>query len=350
MLDILPFIEDWIAQDRKFAIATVIETWGSAPRSVGAVMAVRDDNQIAGSVSGGCVENAVIEESLNVISTGVPKKLHFGISDDTAWSVGLTCGGELKVFVEPHLTLSQDPQDQEVWEALLDAFKGNDPVVLMTQFVEEKRPHLLVYPDGRAVGNWGPATSLAIEHAVQAYEHRTNRYASLGDQQAFMQVFPRRDRLLIIGASHVAVPLVKLAAELRFEIFVIDPRKLFASEERFPVQPEKILSEWPDEALESLNLHEDTYAVVLSHDPKIDDVALSRLLKSPAAYIGALGSKKSHQKRRERLKSMGFQDTDIDRIHGPVGLDIGAKTPEEIALSIMGQIVQQRSGFRDEMD
>jgi len=180
---------------------------------------------------------------------------------------------------------------------------------------------------------------------LENYQHRQNEQVLLEDEPVFVQVFPPKGRLIIIGAGHISVPLVKFARELDFEVVIIDPRKIFAAADRFPVPPDDLLHQWPQEALPQMDLNEETCAVLLTHDPKIDDPALHLLLNSKARYIGALGSGKTHQKRCERLQEAGFSEAAIERIRGPVGLDIGAGTPAEIALSIIAEIVKvKRTG------
>ena len=313
-------------------------------------MAIRENRQIVGSVSSGCVENEVIEAALDTIKTGKPRILEFGVSDDKAWSVGLSCGGTIKVFVEGHPVFSKDPEERKIWNQLTHAIVNNKPcIVLKSLSVSESNlnRHLLVYPDEDHQGNWGKLTSQAKEIALQLYHERKNETVQIGDQEIFVQLFPRKLKLIIIGGSHISIPLVKFAHELGFETLVIDPRKVFASPERFKVQPEKIFTEWPQNVLPNLDLNEDTYAVLLTHDPKIDDEALKILLPSKVAYIGALGSKKTHAKRCARLRDAGFSDNQIARIYGPVGLDIDASSPTEIALSIIGQIIERKNARRE---
>jgi len=350
MLDILNQLNDWIEDGKTFALATVIQTWGSSPRGVGSAMLIRGDMQIAGSVSSGCVENEVIDAALDTIKTGKSKILKFGVTDDKAWSVGLSCGGTIKVFVENHPAFSENPEEQEIWNRLTHAIENHKPCILLKNLssqVEIINRHLLVYPDGNYQGDWGKLTNQAEEIALKLYRERKSGIVQIEDQEIFVRVFPRKPKLIIIGGSHISIHLVKFSQELGFETLIIDPRKVFASAERFPVQPEKMIPEWPQNVLPDLDLNDDTYAVLLTHDPKIDDEALRILLKSNVAYIGALGSKKTHAKRCTRLKEAGFNDVQITRIHGPVGLDINASSPTEIALSIMGQIVKMRNVRRE---
>lgn len=340
MRDIIDQIKLWIEEDREFVTATVIQTWGSAPRQVGSMMAITSDLQVAGSVSGGCVENAVIEEANSILKSGSNKILEFGVSDDTAWSVGLTCGGKIKVFVEKHLAFTNRTFDMDIWESLVAAIENNIPIVLLTRLDEPSTPHLLFYQNGDYVGDLSKFTIRAKDIAIAAIRSRKSQETVVGDIPIFAHVFPRPDRLVIIGASHIAIPLVELAKKLEFETIVIDPRKIFADQQRFPVPPDSLIDLWPQVALDEIKLNEDTYVVLVTHDPKIDDPALHVLLKSPVAYIGALGSRKTHEKRKKRLSQAGFSQQEINRIHGPVGLDINAKSPVEIALSILAQVVK----------
>ncbi len=340
MQDIFSDITLWLDDETPFALATVTQTWGSSPRSIGSAMAVTRDMQVVGSVSGGCVETAVIETALEVLKTRVPQILTFGVTNETAWSVGLTCGGKISVFVEPCPAYSKNAGEQEVWQALKKTIKENEPVILLTRLSREHYGHFLVYPDGDFVGHWPRLNTAAVKQALAQYQARESAQILLEGESVFVQVFTRKDRLLIIGAAHISIPLVSFAKALGFEVIVVDPRLVFADEKRFLTAPHQIHTRWPDDVLPEISLNEDTYAVLLTHDPKIDDAALHLLLDSDVRYIGALGSGKTHARRISRLQKAGFSDKQIGRIHGPVGLDIQAKSPGEIALSIIAQIVQ----------
>jgi xanthine dehydrogenase accessory factor len=258
------------------------------------------------------------------------------VADEKAWSVGLSCGGEVSVWVEPHWAFSAPA----IWQELRACVAQRRPAVLLTQL--QPAPPLLVEPDGRVTGDWGSLTQAAVRAALEAYQQRESQRLEVGGVPVFAQVFPRPAQLLLIGAGHIAVPLVQFARALDFETIVMDPRRVFASQVRFPIPPHRLLAEWPHERLSSWDLNEDTYAVLLTHDPKIDDPALHLLLKAPVAYIGALGSRKTHAQRCARLQEAGFSPEEIARIKGPIGLDIRARTPAEIALSIMAQVVAVR--------
>ena len=344
MREIWNDIRSWEGRGRPFALARVIETWGSSPRPVGAAMIVGRRMEVAGSVSGGCIEGDVITEARQVLEDGRPRRLHYGVSDETAWSVGLTCGGQVSVFVEPHPGQAGGG-GAGVWEALRARLEANRPAVLLTRLAAGES-HLLVDPEAGevAAGDWGAASAAALEASASAFSERQSAVVEIGSEAVFVQVFPRQDRLLVVGASHICIPLVRLAKVLDLETVVIDPREVFARPERFPEAPARLEHIWPARFFEDWSVDESTFAVLLTHDPKIDDEALHHLLRSPAAYIGALGSRRSHAKRVERLREAGFDEGEIGRIHGPVGLDIGAESPEEIALSILAEVVAVRRG------
>lgn len=340
MLDIFKQICEWVDAGENFALATVAQTWGSSPRQIGSSMAIRPDSTVIGSVSGGCVENDVIEIARQVLNTGKPHLAEYGVSNETAWSVGLTCGGRISVLIEIHPAFATNTTEVEIWPELRSSLANGKPAILLTQWPEAEARHLLVFQDGKHIGDWQESTSLAIDLAISQYRSRQSATIELEGQRTLVQIFPKPDRLVIIGAAHISIPLVGFAKKLGFSVIMIDPRRIFANASRFQEQPDQMIAEWPQEVLPGLEVDADCYAVLLTHDPKIDDPALHNLLETDVRYIGALGSRKTHEKRRDRLKEAGFSDEQIARIRGPVGLDINAKTPEEIALSIMAEIVQ----------
>ena len=344
MRDIWDDMTRWIERGHDFAVARVVDTWGSSPRTVGAAMIVDSDMEVVGSVSGGCIEGSVIEEAIGVLEKGAAKRLKYGVDDEKAWSVGLSCGGEIEVLVEKHWALVGGEETGKVWSALQEAVEEDRPAVLLTKMGEGGGAPLLVYPDGEVVGDWGDDNAAAVAVAQEAYPHRRNGVVALEGEDVFVQVFARRDKLIVVGAGHIAIHLVPFAQALDFSVTVIDPRQVFAHAARFPVPPDELVDIWPREALGHRHLDDDTYAVLLTHDPKIDDEALGVLLAegSQVRYIGALGSRKTHAKRVERLAAEGFAEKVIARIKGPVGVDIGAKSPAEIALSIMAEVVAVR--------
>jgi len=318
---------DWLADGRGVAMATVVGTWGSLPRPPGSVLVVADDGSFEGSVSGGCVEGAVVTEAIAVIGGAPPRLLDFGVSDERAWEVGLACGGKMSVFVE----------------------RASDPNLIRT-LIEERPVALVTRLDGggqsvvrRGDADGGSALDDATRAAVleALAEDRSVRLDDPGGE-LFVSVFNDRPRLVIVGAVHIAQALAPMAAMAGFDVFVVDPRRSFASEARFPGV--HLSNDWPDEALAALAPDARTAVVTLSHDPKLDDPALDVALRSEAFYVGALGSQKTQRSRRERLVGAGFKDADLARIRGPIGLDLGGRKAPEIAVSILAQIVAARHG------
>ena len=340
MLDIYPKIKEWVDQKKPFAWARVVRTWGSSPRPIGSALAISEDMEMAGSVSGGCVEGAVLKEAMEILKSGNPRRLKFGVSDEEAWAVGLSCGGAIHVFTERFMAFDENQSELDIWKTLSEAVEDNKGCVLATAMFGEKNSHLLVHPDGKTTG--GLEHPALIEAALKAYRERKNEVVELEDGSYFLHVFPPKVQMLIVGAAHITTDLVRLGNLYDFETVVIDPRGIFASKTQFPDPPYQLYEEWPAEVLPNYNLDEYTFAVLLTHDPKIDDQALHILLRSNVAYIGALGSRRTHEKRVKRLTAAGFSEEEIAKVHGPVGVDINAKRPKEIALSIMGEIIKEQ--------
>lgn len=298
---------------------------------------------MAGSVSGGCVEGAVLKAANEVIANGGGKKLAFGVTDEEAWQVGLSCGGSIQVYLERFMGTDERAAEKEVWKTLKECLSNNQPCVLLTRLVDGMNDHILVKPDGSYVGTAPSAELSAL--ALQAYKERKNQVFEIGDQQYFAQVFARKSQMLVIGAAHITADLVQLAKMYDFETIVIDPRGVFTNKTQFNSPPDQLFEKYPQEVLDEFTLDAYTYAVILSHDPKIDDNALHVLLRSDVAYIGALGSRKTQAKRVARLTEAGFTEEELSRIHAPIGVDIKAKKPREIALSIMGEIIRVQNEF-----
>ncbi|MCB9296024.1 MAG: XdhC family protein [Lewinellaceae bacterium] len=343
MKELLPYLQEWTNKNHEFAIATVIQTWGSSPRPVGSTMLVTKDTEMAGSVSGGCVEGAVIREAMPLIKEGKAKRLAFGVADEDAWAVGLSCGGKIQVFTERFLAFDERPKERAAWALLREKLEGNQPCILVSRLEDGQGWHSVILPDGTAAGQ--PVAEALKAEALRAYRERKSQSVEREGTAYFLQVFPSRSQMLIIGAAHITADLIQLGHLYDFETIVIDPRGVFAHKSQFPQAPDQLLDKYPAEVLNDFTLDAYTYAVVLSHDPKIDDNALHILLPSDIAYIGALGSKKTHAKRVARLKAAGFSDEAIARIHAPIGLDINAKTPKEIALAIMGEIIKVKNAY-----
>jgi xanthine dehydrogenase accessory factor len=343
MKELLPTINDWLEKEKPFAIATVTKTWGSSPRPVGSSMIISNEMEMAGSVSGGCVEGAVIKAAMPLIEQGTAENLAFGVSNDEAWTVGLSCGGQVDVFAERFVAFDERAEEKEIWKKLNHCLQNNEACILLSRIQSGKSHHLLVLPDGEVLGK--NHDEFIIQEALRAYGERKNQIIEWKDESYFAHVFPRKSQMLIIGAAHITVDLVQLAKMYGFEAIVVDPRGIFTNKTQFLVAPDQLFEEYPSEVLPDFELDPYSYAVVLSHDPKIDDNALKILLKSKVAYIGALGSRRTHEKRSNRLKKAGFTDEDLARIHAPIGVSINAKSAKEIALSIMGQIIKVKNEF-----
>ena len=344
MIDIIPGIEKWLEEKKTFALATVIQTWRSAPRMIGSSMAISKDMEILGSVSGGCVEGNVMKEAEEVLRDGVPKRLSYGVTDEDAWTVGLSCGGQIDVWLERFLIFDDESEEQEIWLALRASVLNNQGCALVTNLSTGSWKHSLYYPNGDCIG--APINETLAQLTMEAYGRHKNQIVSIPDGDVFINLFSAKSRLVIIGAAHISVDLVALAHQFNFETIVIDPRGIFSSKDRFSTSPDQLHNSWPAEILPELKLDADTYLVVLTHDPKIDDQALHLALESSVPYIGALGSKKTHAKRTARLEEAGFSKEQIDRIHAPVGVAINARQPKEIALSIVGELVQVRNQYQ----
>jgi xanthine dehydrogenase accessory factor len=340
MRDILHDLESWRAGDnRSIALATVIQTWGSSPRRAGAKMALTRDGKITGSVSGGCVEGAVFEEGVQTLESNRPKLLHFGVADETAWEVGLACGGSIDIFVKP--------LDVELFKSLRSVLTQEDTAILVTVVRgpdELLGRELLLKDDGSVTGfiseelnGW--ALNLAKETLVQG---ESRRGMLNEDIEVFMEVILPPPTLIAVGGVHITIALMALAKTLGYRTVVIDPRSAFGNEERFP-NVDQLIQKWPQEAFQEIPLTRSTAVAMLTHDPKLDDPALKIALPSPAFYVGALGSKTTQAKRRKRLLDEGLTEEQLNRLHGPIGLEIGAGTPEEIAMSIMAEVVAARN-------
>jgi len=346
MRDVLPELERWHREGKPIAIASVISIVGSAPRGVGATLALTAAGDIAGSVSGGCVEPAVIEVGLKTLRTGQPKLLSYGITEEqNVEQIGLSCGGQIEVFVERLANL----------EPLAATLKAQQPivraVVINAPAESDATPgaSMLIPEQGAVTGSSGdPALDDAV--ATRARDLLREGESAMATveiaekaAQSFFAVYPPEPTLVIVGAGHITIPLTRLAKTLDYHVTVIDPREAFATRERIP-DADDLLLEWPDEALAHLPVSSATAVAVLTHDDKFDVPALKAALNSPASYVGAIGSRGTRERRNRRLREAGVTDGQIERIHGPIGINIGAQTPEEIALAILAQIVAVRRG------
>ena len=310
--NLLKVAVQWHEKGLGAVIATVVETWGSAPRRVGSQLIVSGDGHMEGSVSGGCVEAAVVLEALDALKDGKTRLLEYGVSDDDAFAVGLACGGKIRVLAEP--VGKQMPQ--KLLQELVDAIAKDQSVIyeINTKTFQSR----LVYDEYND-------------------RIRQDRSGFNDDKVTFLNVYSPRLKIDIVGAVHIAQALVPMAKIAGFSPRVIDPRESFANHERFGSI--EISNDFPDVALTKIEPNFRTAVVLLTHDPKLDDPALHIALRSEAFYIGALGSRKTHQQRKSRLKNAGFSKKQIDRIYAPIGLNIGAASPEEIAISILSEII-----------
>ena len=311
---------DWINAGKKAALATVVQTWGSAPRPQGSQLVISGDAEIQGSVSGGCVESAVVAEALEALETGESRILEYGVSDDDAFAVGLACGGTIRVMVEP-VGVGNGPQKSMI-EELVAARQTRTPMIYAVNPATWERCFVT---EGDAL----------FEAAQRA--RISDKSGFEGDW--FLGVHNPPLRMIVVGAVHIAQPLLVMARQAGYDPYLIDPREAFGAAHRFP--GEAISNDWPDEAIKAYGIDERTALVTLSHDPKIDDPALLEALGSNPFYIGALGSKRTHAKRVTRLEEAGVPSAQIAKIHSPIGADIGSKSPAEIAVSIMAEVTER---------
>ena len=309
---------DWHRQGVGAALATVVGTWGSAPRPVGSQLAVSGEGDIMGSVSGGCVEGAVVVEALEALEDGRPRMLEFGVSDADAFAVGLACGGTIRVMVEP-VGVGQGIA-ADLLEALVEARAARRAVAVVTDTGSWQR-HLI-----------GP------DDAPERFRADRSGFDEAAPA-VFVGIHNPPLRLVIVGGAHIAQPLAQMARLAGYDVTIVDPREAFASPERFP--GERLVHDWPDAALAAHGLDARTAVVTLTHDPKLDDPALIAALGSEVFYVGALGSTRTHAKRVDRLKAAGLSEARIGRIDAPVGLAIGARSPAEIAAATLAQMTER---------
>jgi len=349
MQDLAGTVDAWLADGRRVVLARVVAVEGSAPREPGATMAVDDRGRVAGSVSGGCVEGAVVEEALAMHRDGRPRLLAYGISDDEAFGVGLTCGGTVRLFVEP-----LDPQGW--WPHLREALAAARPVVLTTR-VDGAAPGrwLLVEADGRHAGSLGDpeldrvvardATgSLAAGHS--GLRHYGPQGQARDDAVAvFVHPFAPPPRLVVIGAVDFSAALVRVGKVLGYRVTVCDPRAAFATTARFP-EADEVVVDWPHRYLAGVGptLGPRDAVCVLTHDHRVDVPAVVAALATDVGYLGAMGSRRTHAERATRLREAGVDDAGLDRLRSPIGIDLGARTPEEVAISIVAEIIATRTG------
>jgi xanthine dehydrogenase accessory factor len=347
--ELLDDIVRWRSAGKQVALARVVGTDGSGPRDPGAAMAVNEDSEVIGSVSGGCVEGAVLTEGLKVLERGIPKLVTYGIADDDAFAVGLTCGGTIHIFI--------DDFNDEIDTAITEALQTGEPAALAT-IIEGPGAgsKLLVRPDKPSIGSLGHAElDRVVERdalgELEAGRTGTRNYGVHGEARreegvkVFTESFALPPKMIIFGAIDFTAALARLGRVLGYHVTVCDARPVFATRKRFPMANE-VVNEWPDRYLEVVGkeLGQRDAVCVLTHDPKFDVPAIMSAVETKAGYIGVMGSRRTHDKRNERLKEAGLDDDGFARLWSPIGLDLGGRTPEETAVSICAEIIASRTG------
>lgn len=351
MRELLDTYRAWQASGVEIGRAVVVRTFGSAPRPEGAVLLAGVDGRIAGSVSGGCVEGAAYEEIERARRDGVSRVIRYGISDEQAWDVGLACGGTIDVLVEPVVR-------PEVVAAGADLGRGRAVITTLPADSpgpafgphepgagEPGGPTIVVADDGSLEGSLGdPALDAELVRlSLAALASGTSRTVELGGRSLFIEAYPVRPRLVVVGAVQVAIALVAVAREIGYETVVIDGRAAFATAERFP-HADRLVVGWPDEVADEIGLGPTDAVAVLTHDVKFDEPAIVAALHRGCRYVGAVGSRKTQADRRERLLAAGVTLDELARLRGPIGLDLGGRAPAETALAILAEIVAERHG------
>ena len=332
-----------------FAIATVTRTWSSAPRPVGAAMAVTQNGEAIGSVSGGCVEGAVHEAALEVLKTGIPQLVSYGVSDDNAFSVGLTCGGTIELFIQ-----LIDPQSFADFTDVVEAISLKKAIAVATLIsgAEGIGRRIVLTPDSSTGSLGNPGLDEAVlEGARGLLSQGTTKTLKVGPQgerrvddlAIFVESFSPPPHMIVFGAIDFAAAVARIGKFMGYFVTVCDARPLFATKRRFP-DADEVIVDWPHRYLPTASVDERTVICVLTHDPKFDVPVLEIALRSKAGYIGAMGSRRTHHDRLERLREIGMTDAEINRLRSPIGLDIGARTPEETAVSIAAEIISDIVG------
>ena len=349
MRDIAGHLRTWLRDDRPFGLATVVGVSGSSPRPPGASLAVDVHGEAVGSVSGGCVEGALYDLAGQVLTDRAAVLETYGISDDEAFAVGLTCGGVLDVLVQP-----VGPAEQPVLAGLLDRVEADEPVALATVVGGPARlgALLAVTPAG-TVGTLGTegldvavtadARGMLAQGATGTRHYGPRGERRVDDVAVFVQAFAPPPRMLVFGATDFAGAVARAGVFLGYRVTVCDARPVFATARRFP-EAHEVVCDWPHRYLSGTTVDERTVICVLTHDPKFDVPLLEVALRSPAAYVGAMGSRRTHDDRLAKLRAGGVPEAALSRLRSPIGLDLGARTPEETAVSIAAEIVRERWG------
>lgn len=349
MREIIDEIQPWFNSGQSFALATVTKTWSSAPRSVGAAMAVSQSGEVIGSVSGGCVEGAVYEHALEVLKTGQSRIVTYGVSDANGFAVGLTCGGSIELFIQC-VTQKDFPQ----FTLILDAIQGRRPIAIATLINGPGTPgaHMVfdheevygtlnvpglnqsVVEDGRGFLSQGITRTIAFGPAGERM---------MDEVSIFIESFALAPKMILFGAMEFARAVSQMGKFLGYHVTVCDPRVPFATQERF-LEADRVVVDWPHRYLQTAEIDERTVICVLTHDPKFDVPVLELALRTNAGYVGAIGSRLTHADRLRRLREIGMTESELARLRSPIGLDIGSRTPEEIAVSIAAEIISDLTG------
>ncbi|THG28716.1 XdhC family protein [Naasia lichenicola] len=356
MREILAEIAPWFHAGEPFALATVVQTWSSAPRPVGAAMAVSQSGEAVGSVSGGCVEGAVYEVAQAVLASGDPQLVTYGVGDDDAFAVGLTCGGTIQLFVS-----RIDAEHFAEFARMEDAIAAGAPIALATVISTV----ISAVIDGPGTGaqlllgehqHWGSLGSARLDAAViddgrGMLEHGSTGILTLGadgerrhdDLRVLVQTFAPPPRMIVFGAIDFAAAVARVGSLIGYRVTVCDARPVFATRKRFP-DVHEVIVEWPHRYLERTEIDDRTVICVLTHDPKFDIPLLALALRTHAAYVGAMGSRRTHDDRMARLREEGLTEVELARLSSPIGLDLGARTPQETAISIAAEIIASVHG------
>ena len=360
MRELLATIEAWQAEGVDIARAVVVRTYGSAPLREGSAMLLAGDGRIAGSVSGGCIEGATVTFMEEARAAGLERLVRFGVSDEQAWDVGLACGGTIDILVQPSIpgaaieaarAVTRGHQGTPGGRAVLTLLPPGSPGPEVAGSVAgpaaESEEPLVVHEAGGVEGSFAgrlehvDAAARVAEAAQAALARGISTTLDLAGRQVFIEVFALRPRLVIVGGVPVAMALSRLARELGYEVIVIDGRPAFATRERFP-DVDQLIVGWPDDVAVEIGLGASDAVAVLSHDPKFDEPAILEALRRGCRYVGAIGSRGTQRRRRERLLGLGLSAAQVDALRGPIGLDLGGRTPAETALAIMAEIVAAR--------
>ncbi len=349
MREIIDQITPWYESGSAFAVATVTRTWSSAPRPVGAAMAVSHTGEVIGSVSGGCVEGAIHEAALEALQTGQSVSVTYGVSDDNAFAVGLTCGGTIELFIQ-----IVDKKSFPDFKVVATAIKAHRPIAIATVISGAGRIGARMIFDATEV--FGSLDSAGLDFSVSEDGRglldlghtRTLKFGPAGERMedgvsVFIESYAPAPHMIVFGAIDFASAVVRVGKFLGYHVTLCDARELFATAKRFP-DADEVIVDWPHRYLAKTDVDERTVICVLTHDPKFDVPVLEIALRSKARYIGAMGSRRTHDDRMKRLREIGMTEVELSRLRSPIGLDIGPRTPEETAISIAAEIIADLTG------